>query len=413
MTATAKPLSASGTPAIPTTDAFPLAGWLEQARPETLQGLLAEASGSKVLTFALGLPPTEFFPQEAFARATAELFQRDLEALQLGAPFHPLKRHIAELMRLRGVECAEEEIFLTSGAQQALSLAAGLFLEHGGSVLLEETSYLGFHHVIKPHNPRLVTVPTSFDQGIDIEAVEAVLAKGERPAVMYAMSEGHNPLGVSLSPAKRARLAELARHYRVPLIEDDPYGFLQYDESLPPPIRALEKRWVFYAGSLSKVLSPSLRIGWLLAPPELHSRLSILRQSMDIDSSNLAQKAATSYLESGHLPAHLTALRRELKARRDAMLAALERHIPAGCRWSRPSSGVFVWLELPSQMDATELLRVALREEKVIFVPGAEFRCGGAPTLGRNCMRLSFSNLNPEQIEEGITRLARAIQRLS
>jgi 2-aminoadipate transaminase len=393
-------------------DSFQLARWLQEARPETLQGLLAETSGSKVLTFALGLPPTELFPQEAFSRATAELFRRDPEALQLGAPFHPLKRHIVELMRQRGVECKEEEVFLTSGAQQALSLAAGLFLEPGSRVLLEESSYLGFHHVIKPRGPELVTVPTHLEEGIDLDAAEAVMSGSKRPAVMYVMSEGQNPLGMSLSPAKRARLAELARHYRVPLIEDDPYGFLLLEEAPSRPIRALEKQWVFYAGSLSKILSPSLRIGWLLAPPELHSRLSILRQSMDIDSSNLAQKAATLYLESGHLPVHLTALRRELKARRDAMLSALERHFPAGCRWSRPSSGVFVYVELPGMMDATELLRLALREEKVVFLPGSEFRCGGAPSVGRNGMRLSFSNMNPEQIEEGISRLARVIKRL-
>lgn len=411
MTASLKPLSASSAPEAPAKDAFPFAGWLQEARPDTLQGLLAEATGSEVLTFALGLPPTEFFPHEAFSRATAELFQRDPEALQLGAPFHPLKRHIVELMRLRGVECSEEEIFLTSGAQQALSLAVGLVLEPGGRVLLEEMSYLGFHHVIKPHNPQLVTVPTRFDEGIDVEAVEAVLARGERPAVIYAMSEGHNPLGTSLSQAKRVRLAELARHYRVPVIEDDPYGFMPFDGRLSAPIHSLERQWVFYAGSLSKILSPNLRIGWLIAPPALHSRLAIIRQSMDVDSSTLAQKAAASYLASGHLKEHLTALLRELKARRDAMLAALERHFPAGCRWSQPSSGVFIWVELPEHMDATELLRRAVREEKVIYVPGAEFRCGGAPTLGRNCMRLSFSNLNPAQIEEGISRLARTIKK--
>lgn len=392
-------------------DSFQLAGWLREARPEALRELLAEAGRSQVLTFALGLPPTECFPQEAFAQATAELFRRDPEALQLGAPHQPIKRHIVELMRKRGVECTEEEVFLTSGAQQALGLAAGLFLEPGSRVLLEETSYLGFHHVIKPRTPEFITVPTNLDDGIDLDAVEAVLSKGERPALMYAMSDGHNPLGISLSQAKRARLAELARNYRVPLIEDDPYGFLLFDEVQPPPIRALEKRWVFYAGSLSKILSPSLRIGWLLVPPELTSRLSILRQSMDIDSSNLAQKAATLYLDSGHLPTHLTALRRELKARRDAMLSALERYFPAGCRWSRPSSGVFVWAELPKHVDTLELLRVALREEKVIFVPGSEFWCGKDPLGGRNRMRLSFSNLTPAQIEEGIGRLARVVKK--
>ncbi|HYO51307.1 PLP-dependent aminotransferase family protein [Archangium sp.] len=393
-------------------DSFQLARWLRDAQPEALRELLAEAGGSQVLTFALGLPPTECFPQEAFARATAELFRRDPEALQLGAPYQPIKRHIVELMRQRGVECTEEEVFLTSGAQQALGLAAGLFLETGGRVLLEETSYLGFHHVIKPRSPQFVTVPTNLDDGIDLDAVEAVLSKGERPALMYAMSDGHNPLGISLSPAKRTRLAEMARNYRVPLIEDDPYGFLLYDEVQPPPMRAQEKRWVFYAGSLSKVLSPSLRLGWLLVPPELTSRLSILRQSMDIDSSNLAQKAATVYLESGHLTTHLTALRRELKARRDAMLSALERHFPAGCRWSRPSSGVFVWVELPKHVNTLELLRVSLREEKVVFVPGSEFWCGKDPSGGRNCMRLSFSNLAPAQIEEGIGRLARALKKI-
>ena len=365
-----------------------------------------------VLSLAIGLPAAELFPAEALAEEAARLLGTDPSCLQYGLPYRPLKAQVVELMRMRGVRCAEEQVFLTSGAQQAMDLLTRLLLAPGGQVVLEWAVYDGILGAVRLREPEVLTVSADLDTGIDVDEVEALLERGARPAFLYVIPDGHNPLGVSLSLEKRHRLAELARRHRVPILEDDAYGFLYYGEEPAPPLRAFEEEWVFYLGSFSKILAPSLRAGWMVVPEPLIPRLSALKHAVDLDTPSFSHRLVSAYLASGRFPGHLAAVREEYRRRRDAMLAALQAHLPPEVLWNRPGSGMFVWAELPPGLDATELLGVALETEEVAFTPGAAF-CAGDRGRASRCLRLSFTNHPPERIEEGIRRLGRAIRSLS
>lgn len=385
-----------------------LADWAARTRQSALQQMLTAASRPDVISFALGLPAAELFPTEAFARAAAHVLAEDPRALQYSPPLRSLKGQVVELMARRGVTCREEQVFLTAGAQQGMSLLARVLLNHGGRVVTDELTYTGFQQVVEPFQPEVLTVPADPRRGMDLGALEALLERETRPAFVYAIPEGHNPLGVSMSGADRARLAELAAAYQVPVVEDDAYGFLSYDGANVPPVRAHDERWVFYVGSFSKILAPALRAGWLVVPEELTPALSVIKEASDIDTATFSQRLIAAYLAAGHLPGHVEALRREYGARRDLMLAALGEHFPPDARWNVPRAGVFVWVELARPVDTVRLLGVAIETERVAFLPGPAFSAGGS-TRGGGCLRLNFSHCPPGRIEEGVARLAHAL----
>lgn len=374
-----------------------------------LRELLGVASRQDIVSFALGLPAAELFPREALAEITARLLLAEPSSLQYGVPYRPLKTQIVELMAVRGVRCTEEQVFLTSGSQQGMDLLTRLLLDRGRQIILEWATYDGISMAVKLFEPEILTVSTDPATGIDVDEVEALLARGSRPAFLYVITDGHNPLGVSISVEGRSRLVELARRYGLPILEDDAYGFLYYGEELVPPLRALEADWVFYLGSFSKILAPSLRAGWIIVPEALIGRLSALKHGTDCDTSSLSHRIISAYLELGLFPGHLAMLRTEYRRRRNTMLSALELHFPPEVRWNHPSSGIFVWAELPPGLDATELLRIAVETESVAFCPGGTF-CPGDRRRGSRCIRLSFTNCPRERIDEGIRGLGRVIR---
>ncbi|HEX7182534.1 MAG TPA: PLP-dependent aminotransferase family protein [Thermoanaerobaculia bacterium] len=361
-----------------------------------------------VLSLAIGMPAPELFPRQALAEEAARLLAADSSSLQYGIPWQPLKTQIVELMAMRGVRCREEQIFLTSGSQQSIDLLARLLLDPGGQVMMEWAVYDGAQMAVKLREPEILTVSTDLATGIDVDEVEGLLARGARPAFLYVIPDGHNPLGVSVSVEKRHRLCELARRYGVPILEDDAYGFLYYGETPAPPLRAFEEEWVFYLGSFSKILAPSLRAGWMVLPEALLPRVSALKHATDLDTPSFSHRVIAGFLESGRFPGHLAVLRNEYRRRRDAMLAALEAHFPPEVTWNRPTSGMFVWAELPPGMDAAALLRIAVETENVAFCPGVTL-CAGDRSRGSRCMRLSFANA-PERIEEAVRSLGRLIR---
>ena len=373
----------------------------------TLREIMDLASRPGVLSLAHGLPAAELFPREALAEAAARVLA-DPAALQYGPPWRPLKTRIVELMAARGVQCSEEQIFLTSGAQQGMDLLTRLLVEPGQPVMMEWAVYDGIQFAARSRNPEILTVPADPAEGIDVDEVESLLARGVRPAYIYVIPDGHNPLGATLSLEARQRLAGLARSHRVPILEDDAYGFLYYGEAPLPPLRAFEEEWVFYLGSFSKTLAPSLRAGWIVVPARLTAQLSPLKHAVDLDTPSFSHRMIAAYLEAGHLPAHLEMLRREYRRRRDAMLAALTTHFPPEVRWNQPASGMFVWAELPPGFDAAELLRLAVERESVAFSPGVTF-CAGDQPRGSRCLRLCFTSQPPERIEEAIRRLGRVV----
>lgn len=397
--------NASNTPAGP-----PLAAWTTRIQRSTLEEMLVETARPEVLSLALGLPAAELFPREAMGRALAELIADDPRALQYGPPRDDLRRFVVELMRERGVECRIEQVFLTAGAQQGMSLLARLLLEPDAPVLLEAQCYTGFQQALAPHTARILPVGSDPSTGIDLEQLEARLRSADRPALVYTMSDGSNPTGASIPLAARQRVVELARTFRVPILEDDAYGLLSYDARQVPALRAFDPDWVIHLGSFSKTLAPALRTGWVIVPERFAAALGSLKESSDINTATLGQRVVARFVAQGSFQPHLAQLRAAYRERRDALLDALRAHFPAGAVWTTPRAGFFVWVSLPGGLDTVALLGRALREENVAFVPGSAFAVPGV-TPARSALRLNFSFSPPEVLREAIARLARAIAR--
>lgn len=387
-----------------------VATWARTIRPSTINEMLPLINRPNLTSFALGLPAPDLFPVEAYARAATRVLSSNRKALQYGPSCQTLKSQVVELMKLRGVECREEQVVLTSGAQQGLSILARFLLDPGGQVMLERVAYTGFQQVIEPLRPELLVVPTSAEEGIDVDAVEAYLEGGASPAFIYVVSDGHNPLAVSIGEESRVRLVELARRFGVPIVEDDAYGLLHYGDAPVLPMRAMEDRWVFYVGSFSKILAPAARVGWIIAPAELVPALSGTKDSCDLDMNTFAQCTVSAFVEDGHLEGHMRVLRDEYRVRRDLMDAALHAHFPAGTRWKMPSNGLLIWAELPEEVDCTRMLRAAVEEGGVAYVPGNAYTVDGS-RYASHAMRLNFSYPSRDEIGTGIAKLGEVIRR--
>lgn len=384
-----------------------LADWTYGIQRSVLRQMIAVVSRPGILSFAGGLPAPELFPSAHFAEAMSHVLLSDQRTLQYGPPLPALKAHIVDLMAQRGITCTPEEVFITTGAQQGLAVLATMLLNPAGQIILEEIIYTGIQQTIAPYRPEILSVSTDLTTGIDVDAVEKHLQAGAKPAFLYVVPEAHNPLGVSMSLAKRQQLAQLASRYQLPLIEDDAYGFLTYDEMPLPPLRTMNEDWVFYLGSFSKIIAPALRLGWMVAPPALVPKLTVVKEAFDLETSGLMQRAVSAFLDAGHLPSHLARLRQTYKERRDVMLQMLATCFPTGVRWTIPAGGMFIWVELPRHIDTAQLLEVAIATEKVAFIPGYAF---ALPDVNaRHCLRLNFSNARPEHIQDGIQRLAKVI----
>ncbi len=393
----------------PAADAIPLAEWTRQMKQSSLREIHALLGRPGLLSFALGMPAAELFPVAAYAKAAEHVLRTEPDALQYGLPLRRLKSHVVELMARRGVACTEAEVFVTSGAQHAMSLLGQLLVTPGGSVAIEEMAYDGMLNALRPLQPRVLTVPSDLETGLDVDALEALLERGERPALVYTIPEGHNPLGTSMPEDARRRLVEVAARYGVTLIEDDAYGLLGYDETPAPTLVSMDPRRVLYVGSFSKIMAPALRAGWIVAPEALVQKLSILKQGSDLDVCSFAQRALAAFLDREDIGAHVARLRAEYTARRDATLAALAANFPTSARWSCPRAGMFVWVQTPD-VDTTALLRRAVEEAGVAFIPGRAF-CAEGGTRGGDALRLNFSRTTTDEIHDGMARLGRLLPR--
>lgn len=393
-----------------TSSELPLASWARRLAPSAIQDMLQKITRPGVFSLALGLPAAELFPTQGMAEAAARVLAEQVGALQYSATLEPLREQVVALMAKRGVRCSTSQVFLTTGAQQGMNLLTRLLLEPGQAVLLEDRVYSGFQQVLDPFQARRLTVRRDSRTGLDLEGMASLLKSGELPAFFYTMSDGHNPLGTSLAMAERERLVELAREYRMPIIEDDAYGFLHYEEGgALPPLRSLDAQWVYYVGSFSKILAPALRVGWVVVPEAMVFRLATVKESSDIDTATFTQRMVLAFLESGRLDAHLERLRGEYRLRRDTLLRALEEHLPEGASWTKPTSGMFVWVELPERFDTTVLLARALETQQVAFLPGQAFAVSGGRSASHG-LRLNFSHCEPLRIEEAVRRLGTVLR---
>lgn len=392
-----------------------LADWTKTIQRSAMQDMLELAAQPDVISFALGLPAAELFPAQEYGAALQQVLLTDPLALQYNPPPVTIKAEIVKLMALRGLSCRQEQIFLTAGAQQGQALLARLLVNPGDVVLVEESCYPGFKQVLDTLSPKILTTPTDPQTGIDVDAVERLLQAGHRPKLLYLVPEGNNPLTVSLSPEKRQRLVTLARAYQMPILEDDPYGLLYYDHQPEPPLCARDPEWVFYIGSVSKILAPATRVGWVVVPEWLLPSLAMLKESSDINTTTLTQRAVGAYLATQHHIAHIAHLRSAYKTRRDAMIEAIAEHFPCNVQLYTPNCGVFLWVALPRGSDTGKLLKAAIQQARVAFIPGHAFNVAnavfdGVPVTNAHCMRLNFSNTSPEKIVEGIRRLGSLLE---
>lgn len=373
-----------------------------------MRDLLALVTRPNVLNFASGLAADENLPRAQLQECLDSVLTRDgARTLQYGPPFAPLKEQIVEYMHTCGVECAADDVFITNGNQQGLDLGARLFLDRGARVAVEECTFTGVLQVVQGHGAEAVPIPVDMETGMDVDALECALRQAPRPRLIITIPDFHNPLGVSLAEEKRARLAHLAARYQIPIIEDSPYAPLRFSGDARMPLKAYDESGaVIYLGSFSKMISPALRLGWMVAPRELLPRFTVLREALDLESSQLIQRTVAEFLARGCLEPHLKQLNAANRIRRDRMLCALERELEGIAWWTSPEGGLFVWLTLPQGVNTQELLRRALAEN-VAFVPGSAF--AAEQGRGENSLRLNFSNVPSGKIGEGIQRLAGAI----
>ncbi len=360
-----------------------------------------------IISFAGGLPAPELFPVEVIAQAHAEVFQKSgASAMQYSTTegWLPLRQWIAERMQQRGAFVDAERVLITTGSQQGIDLVAKVFLNAGDKVIVENPTYLAALQAFNGYEAEFVTVESD-DDGMCVDALETAIIT-HAPKFIYIVADFHNPKGTSLSLTRRKQLIEISRRFRVPILEDNPYGELRYRGDHLPSLASMdEDGLVIHLSTFSKTLSPGMRIGWATAPEEVFQALVICKQSVDLHTSTIEQRAAARALELFDYDAHVANLCRVYGERCSTMIQAIEMHFPTETKWTRPEGGLFLWVELPETVHGAQLLQEAL-QQRVAFVPGAPFFAKDARP---NFIRLNFSNSLPEKITEGIKRLSQVI----
>ena len=368
-----------------------------------------------IISFAGGIPDAALFPREPLAAAFARVLgdpARAAAALQYSVSegYRPLREWLANYMAGLGVACTPDNILITNGSQQALDFLGKLCIGPGDGVLVAAPTYLGALQAFNCYEPRYETLPGPESNRLHAGAGEG----GGAPKFAYVMPEFQNPTGTTLDRRARAAVLDLAEALDLLVIEDAAYEKLRYDGEREPSLLQLaieraghiDEARVVYCGTFSKTIVPALRIGWAVAARPIIQKLVLIKQASDLHSATLNQmvmhEVAAELIEP-----HALEIRAAYRARRDAMLRALARHMPPGVDWTRPEGGMFIWVTLPVHLDGARLLERAVREARIAFVPGEAFF---ADRSRRNHLRLSFSLADPATIEEGIERLGRLLR---
>ncbi len=385
-------------------------------RASEIRELLKLLDRPDIISFAGGIPDPALFPSDAFRNAYAEIFVGDQAgaALQYSVSegFLPLRQWLVGEMATIGIACTTDNIFITSGSQQALDYLGKLFLSPGDTALVGWPTYLGALQAFNAYEPNYDQLTLSGNRTPDSYQAAAEKAGGA-VKFAYLSADFANPTGETVDRAARERLLALGDELNIAVIEDAAYQSLRYDGEAVPPILALEiaqkgsieATRTLYCGSFSKTLAPGLRVGFVVGAAPVIRKLVLMKQAADLHSSTINQMVV-AHVATRHFPAQIAKIRAAYGARRDAMLAALASYMPADTSWTRPQGGMFVWVTLPEGMDGAELLARSVETEKVAFVPGQAFF---ADRSNANTLRLSFSCANEQMIDEGIKRLGRLI----
>jgi 2-aminoadipate transaminase len=381
-------------------------------RSSAMRDLMAITERPEVISLAGGLPDTSTFDEQLFASLMARL--PAARALQYGPSegLAGVRDAIVDVMAAEAMSVDADEIIVTTGGQQAIDLVCKTLIDPGDVVIAEAPTYPGAVPVFCAYEADVIHIEMD-DEGMRIDALEETLTRldavGRRPKFIYTIPTFQNPAGVTMSLPRRRRLVEIACERELIVLEDNPYGMLRYEGEALPTLRSLEVPagshepgdFIVYAGTMSKILSPGVRVGWLVAPRPVLAKLILAKQSADLCSSSLAQHFVAAYFASGDWRPYVDELRELYRRRRDVILDALAEHLPPQARWTRPQGGLFIWVTLPDFIDTTNLLARALAEN-VAFVPGAAAFADGR---GGSSMRLNFSSSSEDRLREGVRRI--------
>ena len=383
----------------------------ERARKLTssaIREILKVTERPEVISFAGGLPSPATFPVEEM-RVACDRILRDnpSAALQYSATegYLPLREWVAQRYSVNGASIRPSQVLITTGSQQALDLLGKVLIDPASRVLVETPTYLGALQSFSMYEPNYVQVPTD-EHGLIPETLDAALTAGAR--LLYAQRNFQNPTGRRLSLERRTALAAFAQRAGFPVIEDDPYGALDYAGAPLPTMLSMAPDHIVHLGSFSKVLSPGMRVGYIIAPEELHFKLVQAKQATDLHTPSLTQRIVHEVVKDGFLETHIPKIRALYRDQCAAMLASLEQHMPVGVEWNRPEGGMFVWVKLPKHIDTMKLLEQSIGQH-VAFVPGGPFFANEAE---HNTLRLSFVTVPPAKIDEGVAKLGALIRAL-
>lgn len=383
-----------------------LAQRAHKMNPSVLRELLKVTEQPGIINLAGGLPSPQTFPIEAIAQATQKVLTDDGQgALQYAASegFGPLREWVAADLCQQGFSVPASQVLITTGSQQGLDLAAKVLVDTGSKVLVERPTYLGALQAFAPMEPQIVSV-ASDDEGVVAQDLRAQ-APGARMA--YLLPNFQNPTGRSMSEARRVEVIQAAQDTGLPLLEDNPYGDLWFDQAPAAPLSARHPQGCIYLGSFSKILAPGLRLGYLVAPAPLYPKLLQAKQAADLHSPSFNQRIVFEVIRNGMLASHVPRIRALYKGQRDAMLAALTREMSGlDVHWTCPQGGMFIWLQLPPTVDAAALLPQAVKAG-MAFVPGSAFY---ADHPQHNTLRLSFVTADKSAIDQAIQALARLLK---
>ena len=373
-----------------------------------IREILKVTEDPNIISFAGGLPNPRSFPIKEIEEAVYNVLSvNGKEILQYSTTegYRPLREYIADRYLKNGLKVNADEILITNGSQQGIDLTGKVFLNKGDQVLVESPTYLAAIQSFGLLEAEFKSVPL-LEDGVDIEALQKTLTKNEIK-LFYSVTNFQNPTGITYSKEKREILAEILGEYNTVFVEDNPYGEIRFiGEDIPPVKSYLEEGILF--GSFSKIVSPGMRMGWIVAPEDVMENLVIAKQASDLHSNYFTQRVVYQYLMDNDVDKHIEKIKEMYRNQRNLMLEMIEEYFPEDVECTRPEGGMFLWVTLPEGMSSMELFNLAIKED-VAFVPGKAFYADGG---GENTLRLNFSNSSEEQIEEGIKRLGKAIYEL-
>jgi len=376
-----------------------------------VRALFAVASRPEVVSLAGGMPFVSALPMDALAETTARLIrERGNVALQYGSGQGDpaLREQIIEVLAPVGVESHPDDIIVTAGSQMALDLVVRVFCDPGDVVLVEAPTYITALSVFSSYQCQVIHVPMD-EHGLDPQAlretIHQVRAEGKRVKLVYSIPSFQNPGGVTQTPARRSEILEVVTSEDVLLLEDDPYGLLSFDGTIPRAIRADDSQAVIYLGTFSKTIAAGLRVGWAVAPHGVREKLVLANETAMLCPSNLTQMIITDYLSTSPWLDQVKIFRELYRERRDALIESLARYMPAGTTWTVPTGGFYSWVDLPAGVDSTAMLPRAV-SARVAYVPGTGFFADGQ---GGHSLRLSYCYPEPDRIVEGVRRLAEVV----